>query len=68
LAAATAEAIGQTMTAAAFRQQLSRARREFARLLCEEVAETIRVPSLQLVREELSDLGLLHWLERHLSD
>lgn len=46
----------------AFRKQLSRARRLFARLLLREVAQTLRDPTPQMVEEELVELGLMKYV------
>jgi RNA polymerase sigma-70 factor (ECF subfamily) len=58
LAARTASS-GRRLRPEAFRQQLSRARRRFARLLVAEVARTLAVPTPLAVQEELVDLGLM---------
>lgn len=42
----------------AFRKQLSRARHKFAKLLVDEVARTLAVPTPLAIEEELIDLGL----------
>jgi RNA polymerase sigma factor (sigma-70 family) len=47
----------------AFRKQLSRARRLFAKLLLREVAETLRDPTPQQVEEELAELGLMKYVQ-----
>ncbi|MEO1529682.1 MAG: sigma factor, partial [Planctomycetota bacterium] len=49
---------GQTLTAPAFRKQLSRARRLFAEFIIREVSETLEQPSPESVKAELRDLGL----------
>lgn len=46
----------------AFRKQLSRARRKFAKLLVDEVARTLAVPTQAAIEEELTDLGLLAYV------
>jgi RNA polymerase sigma-70 factor (ECF subfamily) len=46
----------------AFRKQLSRARRVFARLLLREVAQTLRDPTPQSLEEELVELGLMKYV------
>jgi len=47
----------------AFRKQLSRARRLFAKLLLREVAETLRDPTPQMVEDELAELGLMKYVQ-----
>jgi RNA polymerase sigma factor (sigma-70 family) len=51
LAERTAALIGRQLRADAFRKQLSRARRMFAQLLVEEVAQTLEEPKPALVEE-----------------
>jgi RNA polymerase sigma-70 factor (ECF subfamily) len=58
LARRASERVGRALRADAFRQQLSRARKLFRRLLAEEVAGTLRNPTDEAVREELADIGL----------
>jgi RNA polymerase sigma factor (sigma-70 family) len=57
---ALAARAGRPLRADAFRKQLSRARRLFARFLVSEVAQTLEAPTPEQVEEELCDLGLLH--------
>jgi RNA polymerase sigma-70 factor (ECF subfamily) len=59
LAARAAALCGRPVRPDAFRKQLSRARRLFARLLAAEAARTLEDPTPALVEEELADLGLL---------
>jgi RNA polymerase sigma factor (sigma-70 family) len=59
LAARLAEETDCRLTAEAFRQQLSRARRRFAELLVEEVRQTLEQPGPEFVEAELADLELL---------
>ncbi|MEO1617897.1 MAG: sigma factor [Planctomycetota bacterium] len=47
----------------AFRKTLSRARDRFAGLLIDEVGRSLKTPTEEAVREELADLGLLHYLD-----
>ena len=58
LAAQVSQQLDQPMTAEAFRKQLSRARRSFAKILVDEVRETLDDPSEEMVREELQTAGL----------
>jgi DNA-directed RNA polymerase specialized sigma24 family protein len=53
---------GEPISPEAFRQQLSRARRVFARLLLTQAAETLQDPSPEKVEEELLDLGLMQYV------
>lgn len=53
---------GRPVAPAAFRKQLSRARRQFAELLVAEVRRTLPNPSEERVAEELADLGLLSYV------
>lgn len=68
LAAKLSEQKGRTISAEAFRQQLSRARKQFASLLVDEVKRTIETPSRQVVLEELGDLGLMSFVKPYLKD
>jgi RNA polymerase sigma-70 factor (ECF subfamily) len=49
---------GYTLNAAAFRKQLSRARRLFARLVVQEVAGTLDAHDADAVQQELMDCGV----------
>jgi DNA-directed RNA polymerase specialized sigma24 family protein len=53
------------LSPAAFRQQLSRARALFARVLIDEVEATLERPTPERVMEELAELGLLAHVRRH---
>jgi DNA-directed RNA polymerase specialized sigma24 family protein len=66
LAARAASLTGQAMSADTFRQRLSRARRVFARLLVQEVAETLQRPTPGAVEDELIDLGLMPYVAQYL--
>jgi len=46
----------------AFRKQLSRARRKFAKLLVDEVARTLALPTPPAIEEELIELGLISFV------
>jgi RNA polymerase sigma-70 factor (ECF subfamily) len=50
----------------AFRKQLSRARRKFAKLLVDEVARTLALPTPPAIEEELIDLGLMEYMRDEL--
>ena len=58
----------KALRADAFRKQLSRARRLFARLLVQEVVQTIEDPSPERIEEELSEVGLLADVTPYLPD
>ena len=66
LAARVSESLGHPFRADAFRKQLSRARRLFARLLVIEVTRTLDCPTPEKVEEELSELGLMRYVRRFL--
>lgn len=59
MAQRAAERLKKPVRAEAFRKQLSRARRLFAKLLIQEVVQTLEDPSPPRVEEELVDVGLL---------
>lgn len=63
LARVLAEQTGRPWTAEAFRKQLQRARREFARCLVDEVRNSLEQPSPAAIEEELVDLGLLEFVK-----
>jgi hypothetical protein len=62
LAARAGRSSGRRLRAEAFRKQVSRARRLFAQLLVNEVAQTLDHPTPGQVTDELSDLGLLAYV------
>jgi Sigma-70 region 2 len=66
LAARAGALDGATLTADAFRKQVSRARRVFADLLVHEVAQTLEKPESADVEEELVDLGLMTYVRDYL--
>ena len=68
LAARVSAATGQSLSAEAFRQQLSGARRRFGKLLIEEVSRTITNVTPELLGEELRDLDLLKYVKALLPD
>jgi hypothetical protein len=59
--------IGQPMRPDAFRKQVSRARSLFARLMVDEVRQTLSDPTPQQVHEELLEVGLLGYVRSHLA-
>ena len=59
LAVRVSAATGTQLKPATFRKLLSRARSQFARLLIEEVAQTLTAPTPQQVEDELADVDLL---------
>jgi len=59
LAARAGRQSGRPLLPAAFRKQLSRARRLFAGFLVAEVAQTLEEPTAERVEEELAAVGIL---------
>jgi RNA polymerase sigma factor (sigma-70 family) len=59
LADRVAAASGRPLSSDAYRKQLSRARRLFAQLVVQEVAQTLECPTHEEVLEELAEIGLL---------
>lgn len=59
MAERAAAQLKKPMRADAFRKQLSRARRLFAKLLVQEVVQTIESPTPDRIEEELVDVGFL---------
>lgn len=57
---------GQTISAAAYRKQLSRARRLFAESIAREVSDTLTAPTPEAVCEELAETGLMPFVADHL--
>jgi RNA polymerase sigma-70 factor (ECF subfamily) len=57
---------GRPIQPAAFRKQLSRARRRFAELLIAEVTQTLEQPTPERIEEELSEVGLLSYVRPYL--
>jgi len=66
LAARAKARTGREVRADAFRKQLSRARRQFARLIVTEVAETLEGASPERVEEELREAGLMDYVKEFL--
>ncbi len=62
LALRASRAAGRPIRGDAFRKHLSRARRTFARLLVEEVAQTLEHPTAEAVEDELVQIGLMSYL------
>ncbi len=63
LARRASERSGRPLTAEAFRKQLSRARRAFAELLVQEVAQTLDDPTPLATEEELVAVGLMQHVQ-----
>jgi hypothetical protein len=68
LAARAAARLQRPVNAAAFRKQLSRARRHFARLIVEEVSQTLTSDVHRDLADELAELGLLPYVKGELPD
>lgn len=66
-AARLSQRLGRPVRAGAFRQHLSRARRQFASLIIEEVRRTLHVPSAEAVEQELVDLELIGYVREFLA-
>lgn len=66
LAARLSRSLGRSIRPDAFRKQLSRARRTFAQLLVEEVAQTLDAPTPEAIEEELISVGLLPYIREFL--
>ena len=66
LAQQVSEQTGRPVSAELFRQQLSRARKAFARLIVEEVAETLEDANRESLVEELSEVGLMPYVQAYL--
>jgi hypothetical protein len=66
LAARVSQSLGCPFRADAFRKQLSRARRLFARFLVIEVTRTLDYATPERIEEELSELGLMQYVRRFL--
>jgi RNA polymerase sigma factor (sigma-70 family) len=62
LAAKLSELIGRTVNAAAYRQQLKRARQRFAEFIIEDITQGLDQPSPNRVQEELIDVGLYEYI------
>lgn len=66
LAALVSEQVGRSVSAVALRKQLSRARQMFAKLLVEEVKQTLQDPTPEAIAEELIELGLMPYVRDYL--
>ncbi len=66
LAARASEQSGRLLKPAAFRKQLSRARRMFAQEILSEVSRTVEHEGMSDVEEELIELGLLEYIRDYL--
>lgn len=60
--------LGRTIRAEAYRKQLSRARRLFAKLLVQGVAKTLETPGADEVEAELTETGLMSSIRQFLPD
>ena len=65
LAMRVSSAIGRFVSPEAFRKQLSRARRMFARLLVREVVQTLKDPTPEDIEAELGEIGLRDFVRRY---
>jgi RNA polymerase sigma-70 factor (ECF subfamily) len=63
IAAELSGQLGKSLTAAGVRQLLVRARDSFARLLVDEVAQSLESPSREALQSELAELRLLTYCE-----
>jgi RNA polymerase sigma-70 factor (ECF subfamily) len=68
LAALLGPALGKTVSADWVRQNLHRAREQFANLLLGELAASLEQPTRDRLEQELIDLGLLHYCQDALKD
>lgn len=68
LAERASGASGRTVSAAAFRQQLGRARRKLAEILVAEVRQTLRNPTPDEIVDELRELGLYCYVQDYVSE
>lgn len=66
LAARLAKQVDRPMRADAFRQQLRRARKHFAKLIISEVRQTLQNPTAQTIEKELVDLQLMPYVREFL--
>ena len=66
LARRAGERLGRPLRADAYRKQVSRARRCFARLLLQEIAHTLENPTSDDILEELNDVGLTTYVKPYL--
>lgn len=66
LAAMLSESIGRAYRADAFRQQKSRARRQFAELILTELKQCLRNPTREAIEAELVDIDLMKYVRDYL--
>ncbi|MEL7337823.1 MAG: hypothetical protein AAFN70_16635, partial [Planctomycetota bacterium] len=64
-AAAVLSATGNEMSPVAYRQSLHRARKCFAKLLIEEVRQTLDAPTDEGLQQEICELGLSSYVDRY---
>jgi RNA polymerase sigma factor (sigma-70 family) len=67
LAERAAAMSGQPLSSDAYRKQLSRARRLFARLIVDEVVQTLEHPTGEEIMEELAEIGLRDYVVPYLT-
>lgn len=67
LAARASEVLGKPYRADAFRQQLRRARKQFARLIIAEIRNTLHEPRATDIEQELLSLGLMPYVRDYLT-
>jgi DNA-directed RNA polymerase specialized sigma24 family protein len=68
LAEALGQVLGREIKAAAYRQQLKRARQRFAETLLGELRDGLDDPSPERIHDEVIALGLYPWLKDKLAD
>lgn len=61
-AAAVSKSLGRAIRADNYRQQLHRARQHFAKLIVDEVRQTLQLPTAESIEQELADLQLLPYV------
>ena len=67
LADRVATAAGRPLSSEAYRKQLSRARRQFALLIVDEVVQTLKSPTSEEIMEELTEIGLRDYVAPYLT-
>ena len=67
-AVAVSSSLEVSLNAAAYRQQLSRARKQFAEFLVAEVRATLEDPTPEMLQNEIAELGLLPFVGKTLAD
>lgn len=68
LAARVSAQVGRPVQAAAFRKQLSRARRHFAQYIVDVIRQTLEAPRAEMVLEELTELGMMPYVRDYLPE